>query len=113
MLALTTLASASGLPTDSFLFLGFVPHKKGRETLFKRVAESKETVIIYESPHRFLKTLESLVKTLDDKRRVVVGREMTKIYEEIIRGNASEKSPSLPNDISRNKKYLKTSRPNS
>ena len=88
--ALTTLASASGLPTDSFLFLGFVPHKKGRETLFKRVAEFKETVIIYESPHRFLKTLESLVKTLDSKRRVVVGREMTKVYEEIVRGNASE-----------------------
>ena len=88
--AATALASACGLPTDSFLFLGFVPHKKGRQKLFARVAESRETVIIYESPHRFLKTLESLVQVLDSKRRIVAGRELTKMYEEILRGNASE-----------------------
>jgi 16S rRNA (cytidine1402-2'-O)-methyltransferase len=88
--AVTALASASGLPVDSFLFLGFVPHKKGREKLFKRIAKASETVIIYESPHRFLKTLENLVRVLDSKRKVVVGRELTKVYEEIVRGNVIE-----------------------
>jgi len=88
--AMTALASSSGLPVDSFLFLGFVPHKKGREKMFKRIAESRETVVIYESPHRFLKTLKSLGEVLDSKRQIVVGRELTKMYEEIIRGSAQE-----------------------
>jgi len=86
--AATALASVSGLATDKFLFLGFPPHKKGRETFFKRVAESSETVIFYESPHRFLKTLEQLKKALNDsKRQVVVGRELTKVFEEIVKGD--------------------------
>lgn len=88
--AITTLLSASGLTADSFIFLGFVPHKKGRETLFKRIQESDSTVVMYESPHRIMKTLESLQSYLSDTRTVVVGRELTKMYEEIISGPIEE-----------------------
>ncbi len=80
--ALVTALSASGLPTHEFVFLGFLPHKKGRETLFKEIAEAKRTVIFYESTHRMLKTLEALIKFCPDKK-VCIARELTKIYEEI------------------------------
>ena len=66
--ALITALSASGLPTHEFTFLGFLPHKKGRETLFKEIAEAKRTMVFYESPHRILKTLESLQKFCPDKK---------------------------------------------
>ena len=79
--ALITALSASGLPTHEFSFLGFLPHKKGRETLFKEIATSKRTMVFYESPHRILKTLESLQKFCPDKK-VCLARELTKIYEE-------------------------------
>ncbi len=88
--AVIAALSASGLPSSDFLFLGFLPHKKGRETLFKEIALSKRTTVFYESPHRILKTLESLKKYLDEKRRVVIARELTKIYEEIVTGTAQE-----------------------
>jgi 16S rRNA (cytidine1402-2'-O)-methyltransferase len=88
--ALTTALSVSGLDTSQFVFLGFLPHKKGRETLFKEIAESKRTVCFYESVHRIEKTLEKLAEILDDKRRVVVARELTKMHEESVRGNAVE-----------------------
>lgn len=81
--ALITALSASGLPTHEFTFLGFLPHKKGRETLFKEIAESKRTIAFYESPHRIMKTLEALVKFCPNKK-VCVARELTKIYEEFI-----------------------------
>ncbi|MFA6520333.1 MAG: 16S rRNA (cytidine(1402)-2'-O)-methyltransferase [Candidatus Paceibacterota bacterium] len=81
--ALITALSGSGLPTHEFTFLGFLPHKKGRETLFKEIAESKRTMVFYESPHRILKTLESLVKFCP-KKKVCVARELTKIYEQFI-----------------------------
>lgn len=87
--ALTTAASLSGVPADEFLFLGFLPHKKGRETLFKRIAETEETVILYESPHRLLKTLDSLVGVTSSKH-IVVCRELTKIHESVVRGTAEE-----------------------
>ncbi|MEI7765108.1 MAG: 16S rRNA (cytidine(1402)-2'-O)-methyltransferase [bacterium] len=87
--AVITALSASGLPTHEFTFLGFLPHKKGRETLFKEIAEAKRTMVFYESPHRILKTLESLQKFCPDKR-VCVARELTKIYEEFKSGNPSE-----------------------
>ena len=87
--ALITALSGSGLPTHEFTFLGFLPHKKGRETLFKEMAESKRTVAFYESPHRILKTLESLVKFCPDKK-VCVARELTKIYEEFKTGSPEE-----------------------
>jgi 16S rRNA (cytidine1402-2'-O)-methyltransferase len=81
--ALITALSASGLPTHEFTFLGFLPHKKGRETLFKEIALSSRTMAFYESPHRIIKTLEALVKFCPNKT-VCVARELTKIYEEFI-----------------------------
>lgn len=87
--ALITALSGSGLPTHEFTFLGFLPHKKGRETLFKEMSESKRTMAFYESPHRILKTLESLVKFCPDKK-VCVARELTKIYEEFKTGTPEE-----------------------
>lgn len=87
--AIIAALSASGLPTHEFVFLGFLPHKKGRETLFKEIANAKRTMIFYESPHRILKTLESLIKFCPDKK-VCIARELTKVYEEFKRGTASE-----------------------
>jgi 16S rRNA (cytidine1402-2'-O)-methyltransferase len=87
--AVITALSASGLPTHEFTFLGFLPHKKGRETLFKEIAGTERTMVFYESPHRILKTLESLVKFCPDKK-VCVARELTKIYEEFKTGTPAE-----------------------
>ncbi len=87
--AIITALSASGLPTHEFTFLGFLPHKKGRETLFKEIAEAKRTMVFYESPHRILKTLESLQKFCPDKK-VCIARELTKIYEEFKTGTPTE-----------------------
>ncbi|OGZ04878.1 MAG: 16S rRNA (cytidine(1402)-2'-O)-methyltransferase [Candidatus Lloydbacteria bacterium RIFCSPHIGHO2_02_FULL_54_17] len=88
--AVLSALSVSGFPTSEFLFLGFLPHKKGRETLFKEISGAKRTVAFYESPHRVLKTLESLKKHLHPKRRILVARELTKIYEESIIGEPEE-----------------------
>jgi 16S rRNA (cytidine1402-2'-O)-methyltransferase len=87
--ALVAALSASGLPTHEFTFLGFLPHKKGRETLFKEIAGSQRTMVFYESPHRIMKTLESLVQFCPDKK-VCIARELTKIYEEFKIGTAAE-----------------------
>ena len=87
--ALITALSVSGLPTHEFTFLGFLPHKKGRETLFKEIAQSKRTMIFYESPHRISKTLESLVKFCPGKK-ICIARELTKIYEELKNGTPAE-----------------------
>jgi 16S rRNA (cytidine1402-2'-O)-methyltransferase len=87
--AVIAALSASRLPTHEFTFLGFLPHKKGRETLFKEIAESKRTMVFYESPHRILKTLESLQKFCPNKK-VCLAREITKIYEEFKTGSPSE-----------------------
>jgi 16S rRNA (cytidine1402-2'-O)-methyltransferase len=87
--ALIAALSASGLPTHEFTFLGFLPHKKGRETLFKEIANAKRTMVFYESPHRILKTLESLIKFCPDKK-VCLAREITKIYEEFKTGSPAE-----------------------
>src|SRR6185369_1353547 len=87
--AVITALSAAGLPTHEFTFLGFIPHKKGRETLFKEIALAERTIVFYESPHRILKTLESLVKFCPNKK-VCVARELTKIYEEFKTGSPAE-----------------------
>lgn len=87
--ALIAGLSASGLITHEFTFLGFLPHKKGRETLFKEIAQSERTMVFYESPHRILKTLESLAKFSPNKK-VCIARELTKIYEEFKRGTPEE-----------------------
>jgi 16S rRNA (cytidine1402-2'-O)-methyltransferase len=88
--ALTVALSSSGLDTSQFVFLGFLPHKKGRETLFKEIAGNKRTVVFYESVHRIEKTLEKLAEILGEKRRVAVARELTKMHEEVVRGNAMD-----------------------
>ena len=87
--ALIAALSACGLPTHEFTFLGFLPHKKGRVTLFKEIAQSERTVAFYESPHRILKTLESLEKFCP-KKKVCLARELTKIYEEFKTGLPAE-----------------------
>ncbi len=87
--ALTAALSIAGVPVHDFVFLGFLPHKKGRETLFREIAASERTVVFYESPHRILKTLESLQKHAPEKQ-VTVCRELTKIHEEVKNGSASE-----------------------
>lgn len=88
--ALTALASVSGLPTDKFLFLGFLPHKKGRQTLLKAIAQSEYTVFVYESVHRINKLLEELSVVCDPDRYIVVGRELTKKFEQIFAGPLSQ-----------------------
>lgn len=88
--ALTAALSIAGVPTDTFTFLGFLPHKKGRQTLFEEIAESDRTMVFYESPHRIEKTLTSLAEHLDGDRRVIILRELTKIYESFVEGSASE-----------------------
>jgi len=80
----------SGFPTDKFYFYGFLPHKKGRKTAIEKLATLKETIILYESPFRLIKTLEELKHVLGDERQVCVCRELTKLYEETIRGTISE-----------------------
>ncbi len=80
----------SGIPCEEFHYIGFLPHKKGRETRFKSIAASETTTVLYESPHRLLKTLEQLVQFCGAERRVSVSREITKKFEETIRGTASE-----------------------
>jgi 16S rRNA (cytidine1402-2'-O)-methyltransferase len=87
--ALTTALSASGITSSTFTFYGFMPHKKGRETLFKTIAESGHTSVFYESVHRIEKTLESLSTVLESPRIVVIARELTKMHEEVVRGDAS------------------------
>lgn len=97
--ALTAL-SISGFPTDKFLFLGFPPHKKGRQKFFQEVADSQHTVVFYESPHRILKTLQSLADHSDLKTRIlVVARELTKKFETIYRGTAEEILAKYQNEL--------------
>jgi 16S rRNA (cytidine1402-2'-O)-methyltransferase len=87
--ALTTALSLSGVSSANFVFYGFLPHKKGRETIFKKIETAITTSVFYESVHRIEKTLDSLVEVLDPSRTVAVLRELTKIHEEVIRGEAS------------------------
>jgi len=81
--ALTAAFSISGVITSDFTFLGFIPHKKGRETMFKEINESERSVVFYESTHRILKTLKSLSEHFKTERKISVARELTKIYEEV------------------------------
>ncbi len=87
--AITTLLSVAGLPNHRFAFWGFVPLKKGRKTFFEALARSDIPVVFYESPHRIIKTLESLAELMPDKK-MVVGREMTKFFEEYPGGTIAE-----------------------
>ena len=80
----------SGLPNDKFVFEGFLPVKKGRQTRFKILAEETRTIIFYESPHKLVKTLGHFCEYFGEERQVSVSRELTKLYEETIRGTAKE-----------------------
>lgn len=88
--ALTTALSSSGISSAQFTFLGFLPHKKGRETLFKEIAASERTMVFYESVHRIEKTLETLEMMLEEGRVIAVARELTKMHEQLVRGTAQE-----------------------
>jgi 16S rRNA (cytidine1402-2'-O)-methyltransferase len=77
----------SGFPTDRFVFEGFLPHKKGRQTAIKKLAEEERTVIIYESPHRLVKALEQILEFFGPDRNISVSRELTKVYEETVTGS--------------------------
>jgi len=79
---------ASGFPCDRFAFEGFLPHKKGRQTKLKQIAEEDRTVILYESPHRLVKALEQIIEFMGESKKVCVVREISKIYEEFKRGTA-------------------------
>jgi 16S rRNA (cytidine1402-2'-O)-methyltransferase len=80
----------SALPADRFVFEGFLPHKKGRQTRIAELAENKYTFILYESPHRLLKTLTQLADVMGTERRASVSRELSKMYEENKRGTLEE-----------------------
>ena len=87
--AITAAMSISGLPSDSFTFIGFLPQKKGRMKKIEQLKNIDNTIMLFESPFRLEKTLNQLLDTLGN-RSVVVGRELTKLYEEVIRGNLDE-----------------------
>ena len=86
--ALTAALSIAGLDTTGFTFLGFLPHKKGRQTALKKIASSEIPVVLYESPHRVVKLLKELGALLVS--RVTIARELTKIHEEVVSGNTEE-----------------------
>ena len=81
---------ASGFPCDRFCFEGFLPHKKGRQTKLKILAEEERTIVLYESPHRLVKCLGQIAEFFGPDRKVCVAREISKIYEEFRRGTATE-----------------------
>jgi 16S rRNA (cytidine1402-2'-O)-methyltransferase len=88
--ALTAALSIAGIATEQFTFLGFLPHKKGRQTLMKEIGESERTIVFYESPHRIEKALTELTVVLHEDRRIVVLRELTKLFESVKSGTAAE-----------------------
>jgi len=80
----------SGFPSDSFIFDGFLPHKKGKLTKIKSIADEQRTIVVYESPHRLIKSLEMMKDIFEPDRKISVSRELTKIYAETIRGTVNE-----------------------
>jgi 16S rRNA (cytidine1402-2'-O)-methyltransferase len=87
--ALTSAIAVAGTRADDFVFVGFLPHKKGRETLFSEIATISRAVIFYESPHRIVRTLEALSRHIGE-RKMYLCRELTKIHEEVLQGSAAE-----------------------
>lgn len=80
----------SGLPSDKFVFEGFLPVKKGRQTRLKLLSEEERTIVFYESPHRIVKTLSLFSEYFGEDRKVSVSREISKMFEETKRGSAKE-----------------------
>ena len=95
--ALAALVSVAGIALDRFIFLGFLPHKKGRQTMIELIKKETEPVIFFESVHRIIKALEQLA---DSPKSLVVGRELTKQFETIYRGTAKEILEQLNKDKS-------------
>lgn len=91
--AITTAVAASGLPCDRFIFEGFLPPKKGRQTRIQTIADSEITSVVYESPHKLIRFLEKLHEFAGDERWVCVARELTKKFEEIDRGQLGDILP--------------------
>lgn len=96
--ALITGLSVSGFPADKFVFLGFPPVKTKRKKFFQGIKEVNQTVILYESPYRIVKTLEELKEVLGNQREVVVGRELTKKFEIIYRGRLEKVLEQIKSD---------------
>lgn len=88
--AITATFSIAGVTGNSFVFLGFVPHKKGRETFFKSIVSYDMPVMFYESPHRIMKTLASLCEHVPQDTQVIIARELTKMHEEVVTGTSAE-----------------------
>ncbi len=76
----------SGFPCEKFQYIGFMPHKKGRQTIAKQIADEPKTTVLYESPHRVIKTLNLFLEFLGDTRKVSISREISKKFEETVRG---------------------------
>jgi 16S rRNA (cytidine1402-2'-O)-methyltransferase len=93
--ALTTAIAVCGFPMDEFVYLGFVPHKKGRETMFREISTRATPSVFFESTHRIEKTLEALAKFLDPVRPLFIARELTKLHETLYRGTIEEVLTSL------------------
>src|SRR5690606_21917963 len=89
----------SGLPPDKFVFEGFLPVKKGRQTRLKFLATEERTMIFYESPHRIIKTLKEFAEYFGEDRQVSVSREITKVFEETVRGTLKEVYTYFENNI--------------
>jgi 16S rRNA (cytidine1402-2'-O)-methyltransferase len=85
--AATTALVASGLPCDKYVFEGFLPQKKGRQKQLKELVDQERSIVLYESPHRLMKLLEELRKYMGDQRMMAVCRELTKKFEEVVRGS--------------------------
>lgn len=96
--AIIAALSIAGLPTDEFLFLGFLPHKKGRQTLVKKIIASEQTIVVYESCHRIVKFLQELIDNNGADLKIVVCRELTKMFETIYRGTPAEILATLQSD---------------
>ena len=87
--ALIPALTLSGLPCHRFVFEGFPPVKKGRQTFFAALAQEERTIVLYEAPHRVMRTLQTILERWGD-RRAALARELTKIHEEVLRGRVSE-----------------------
>jgi 16S rRNA (cytidine1402-2'-O)-methyltransferase len=96
--ALTAALSVSGIRAEPFTFFGFPPEKKGRQSFFASLAGRRETLVIYEAPHRIVKTLDSLGEILGGSRPAFVGRELTKLHETHYRGNLGEVTAAVKQD---------------
>lgn len=80
----------SGFPCEKFVYEGFLPHKKGRQTRIQKIAEEERTTVLYESPHRILKALGQFKEVFDENRQIAICREISKKFEETVRGSATE-----------------------